>query len=68
MTKQLLRLSIFTFGFLCCYALFLTGIYLAFNDNLPGSPNTSGVGPRQNPPETVLLPMPLTTLLLCWPL
>ena len=35
MTKQLLRLSIFTFGFLCCYALFLAGIYLAFNDNLP---------------------------------
>ncbi|MBT4499311.1 MAG: PBP1A family penicillin-binding protein [Gemmatimonadetes bacterium] len=35
MTKRLLLLSIFTFGFLCCYALFLAGIYLAFNDNLP---------------------------------
>jgi len=35
MTKWLLRLSLFTFGFLCCYTFFLLGIYLAFNDNLP---------------------------------
>lgn len=26
----------------------------SFNDALPGSPNTSGVGPRQSPPETTV--------------